>query len=140
MSAKFTISQLEELKGKGMIKDFSNAPAPEEKSKTIPKPKEKKVDWIRLHLVAWCGAHKLELKEELKFHPERRWRFDFAIPELMIAIEYEGLSFEKSGHTTSDAYTKNTEKYNTATTMGWKVLRYTFKNYQTILNDLNKLR
>ena len=28
-----------------------------------------------------------EFKQEFKFHPDRKWRFDFAWPEQKIAIE-----------------------------------------------------
>ncbi len=65
---------------------------------------------------------------------ERRFRFDFAIPSKMIAVEYEGLMSEKSGHTTETGYTKDTDKYNLATKLGWQVYRFTILNYNTI-ND-----
>ena len=77
--------------------------------------------------------------EELEFHPSRKWRFDWAIPSLKIAIEYEGIFSKKSGHTTISGYTKDCEKYNAAQILGWKVLRYTAKNYQGLGNDLKKL-
>ena len=37
---------------------------------------------------------------EYSFHPERKWRFDFAIPEMKIGIEYNGIMSAKSRHTT----------------------------------------
>lgn len=79
---------------------------------------------------------KVKFLEEYRFHPKRRWRFDFAIPELMIGIEYEGLVSEKSGHTTFKGYTKDTEKYNEAQKLGWIVLRYTALNYRNFTEDL----
>jgi len=38
--------------------------------------------------------------KEYRFHPKRLWRFDFAVPELMIAVEIEGAIFSKQrlGH------------------------------------------
>lgn len=77
--------------------------------------------------------------EELEFDEERKFRFDWAIPSLMIAIEYEGLFSEKSGHTTMLGYTKDCQKYNLATINGWKVLRYTALNYKNFEPDLKKL-
>jgi len=74
--------------------------------------------------------------EELQFHHKRKFRFDWALPELMVAIEYEGLMSEKSGHTTIGGYTKDCEKYNLAQICGWKVLRYTAVNYQNLERDL----
>lgn len=75
--------------------------------------------------------------EEIEFHPDRKFRFDWALPSLMIAIEYEGLFSKKSGHTTVDGYTKDCEKYNLAQINGWKVLRYTAINYKNLERDLN---
>jgi len=77
--------------------------------------------------------------EELQFHHKRLFRFDWAIPELKIAIEYEGIFSKKSGHTTVSGYTKDCQKYNLAATEGWKVLRYTAKNYNYLPTDLKKL-
>lgn len=76
---------------------------------------------------------------EFKFHPKRKWRFDFCIPELKIAIEYEGLMSEKSRHTTITGFTNDSEKYNAAQILGWRVLRYTALNYKSLSEDLNNL-
>lgn len=65
---------------------------------------------------------------EYKFHPERKWRFDLAFPERKIAVEIEGGVWSKKGnsrHTTGAGYTGDMEKYNAATMLGWKLLRYT---------------
>lgn len=63
-------------------------------------------------------------EREYRFHPVRRWRFDFAIPEEKIAIEIEGGVWTRGRHTRGAGYTADLEKYNTATVMGWRVLRY----------------
>lgn len=76
---------------------------------------------------------------EYAFHPERKWRFDFAIPEMKVGIEYEGLMSEKSRHTSIKGFTGDTEKYNAAASLGWKVLRYTALNYKDLGRDLNGL-
>jgi len=89
-------------------------------------------------LAWWSLDRKIEVVKEHKFHPERKWRFDFAVPAKMIAIEYEGLNSERSGHTTLSGYTKDTEKYNAAQALGWKVIRFTVKNYKTVLKELEK--
>lgn len=78
--------------------------------------------------------------KEHKFHPKRRWLFDYAIIDKKIAIEYEGVfGGGKSRHTTVTGYTGDTEKYNEATLLGWKVLRYTAKNYTNLTDDLKAL-
>lgn len=63
---------------------------------------------------------------EVSFHPERKWRFDFAWPEIAVAMEIEGGVFQKKGgHTTGSGYTKDCEKYNEAIYLGWTILRFT---------------
>lgn len=63
---------------------------------------------------------------ELKFHPSRRWRFDFAWPEPeKVALEIEGAVWTGGRHTRGSGFVADCEKYNTATQMGWKVFRVT---------------
>lgn len=76
---------------------------------------------------------------ELQFDKNRKFRFDFAIPSLMTAVEYEGIMSEKSRHTTISGYSKDIEKYNLATCSGWRILRYTAKNYLNLEKDLEKI-
>lgn len=74
------------------------------------------------------GPSGYELTREHRFHPDRQWRFDFAIVRARLAIEIEGTTFfggRKSGHQTAKGYRKDCEKYNAAVMMGWRVLRYT---------------
>ena len=76
---------------------------------------------------------------EHQFDHNRKYRFDWAIPSLMIAIEFEGIMSEKSRHTTKTGYSKDTEKYNLAAISGWIVLRYTVLTYGNLERDLLKL-
>lgn len=68
---------------------------------------------------------KVELVREHRFHPVRKWRFDYALPELKVAIEVEGAVWTKGRHTRGAGFIKDMEKYNTAATMGWTVIRIT---------------
>jgi hypothetical protein len=68
---------------------------------------------------------------EYRFHPERRWRFDYAWPDLRIALEVEGGTWTKGRHVRGKGYEMDCEKYNTATLAGWRVLRVT----TDMLND-----
>lgn len=67
----------------------------------------------------------VECVKEYKFHPERRWRFDYAIPEHKIAIEVEGGVWTQGRHTRPQGFLGDIEKYNMATLMGWRVFRTT---------------
>jgi hypothetical protein len=120
----------DEPKGKKVVKHFSK--------------RSKEKDWIGWNLVIWSQENGFDLYEEYRFDEVRRFRYDYALlsearPALKIAVEYEGLFSEKSGHTTVKGYTKDTEKYNLGTSQGWTILRYTALNYQTLIEDLNKL-
>lgn len=70
-------------------------------------------------------ALKIDYEQEFKFHPVRKWRADFLITGYSILIEVEGGVFVNGGHSRGKAYTNNCEKYNTAATMGYYVIRST---------------
>lgn len=71
------------------------------------------------------ACHGPNLQVEHKFHPERRWRFDFACPEKAVAFEIEGGTFGISRHTSGKGYAADCEKYNEAALRGWLVIRLT---------------
>lgn len=62
---------------------------------------------------------------QLKFHPKRRWRFDFAWTAELVAVEIQGGIFVRGGHSRGVGYSKDCDKANAAAEMGWYVLRYT---------------
>lgn len=68
---------------------------------------------------------KVECVKEHKFHPKRKWRFDYAIPEHKIALEVEGGVWTGGRHIRAQGFLGDMEKYNTATLMGWRVFRTT---------------
>lgn len=76
---------------------------------------------------------------EHKFDAFRNYRFDWALLDLKIGIEYEGIFSKKSRHTTPQGFSEDCNKYNLAIQNGWRVLRYTALNYQNLENDLLKL-
>ena len=62
---------------------------------------------------------------ELQFFEGRKWRFDFALETLKVAIEIEGGAFTQGRHTRGAGFIADMEKYNKAAELGWVVLRYT---------------
>lgn len=72
-----------------------------------------------------CGFP--EPERELKFHPGRRWRFDFAWPDRNLAVEVEGGIWSNGRHTRGAGFEADCEKYNTALVNGWRVIRVTAK-------------
>jgi very-short-patch-repair endonuclease len=63
-------------------------------------------------------------KREYKFHSVRKWRFDFAWPDEMIAVEIEGGIWTGGRHTRGKGFVDDCEKYNQAALVGWMVLRF----------------
>ena len=60
---------------------------------------------------------------ELKFHATRRWRFDFAWPEFMFAVEVEGITYDPGRHQRKQGMEMDLRKYEAAMIDGWTVYR-----------------
>ena len=62
---------------------------------------------------------------EYRFHLVRKWRFDMAWPDYMVALEYEGGLYVPGGggHQSIDGFTKDCVKYTEASLHGWRVIR-----------------
>ena len=69
---------------------------------------------------------------EYRFHPERKWRFDYAWPDAKVALEVEGGVWTGGRHTSPAGFLKDIEKYNAAARLGWRVLRCTPKTLLTV--------
>lgn len=79
---------------------------------------------------AWqsCTSEPWPFIGEHKFHEKRKWRFDWAVVDLKLAIELEGVVWkpgQKGRHQTAQGLAGDCEKYNTAIECGWVVLRLT---------------
>jgi very-short-patch-repair endonuclease len=72
----------------------------------------------------WLAAGLPVPVPEFKFHPTRRWRFDYAWPDRRLAVEIEGAVWVNGRHTRGAGYLGDMQKYNSACVMGWRVLRY----------------
>ncbi len=75
--------------------------------------------------------HGIQMKppeREYRFHPTRKWRFDFAWPELMVAVEIDGGTWMGGRHSRGAGAAADHDKYNQAIVRGWKVLRFTNQN------------
>ena len=59
---------------------------------------------------------------EHRFHPPRRWRFDFCWPQFSVALENQGGIFSGGRHTRGAALLQEHEKLNNAAADGWRVL------------------
>lgn len=85
----------------------------------------------------------LKVTPEFRFHSYRKWRIDYAIVDLKIAIEVEGGVFISSSyvddsgrkiirtggrHNTGKGFLKDIEKYNTMASLNWLLIRTTPDN------------
>ena len=64
-------------------------------------------------------------EREYRFTPFRRWRFDYAWPYKMVAMEVEGGAWTYGRHNRAGGFLKDMEKYTEAAILGWRVLRIT---------------
>ena len=79
----------------------------------------------------------VECVREYRFHPTRKWRFDYALPEHKIAVEVDGGVWINGRHNRASGYVKDLEKFNAAAATGWVVLKFTPDElYKTATFDL----
>lgn len=84
-------------------------------------------------------SYKLNYVTEYIGIPNRQFRFDYAIPEKKIAIEFNGIFSTKSRHTTVTGFSMDRTKANLAQINGWRILEYTPLNYKEFSEDLKKI-
>jgi len=90
--------------------------------KSKPAAKAEKFD----SFVAFVEASRLPKPvTEHRFHPGRRWRFDYAWEHALVALEVEGGAWTKGRHTRGQGFIDDMEKYNQAVLLGWRVVRFT---------------
>jgi len=92
----------------------------------------------------WLAAGGPELATEHRFHPERRWRFDYAHLASKTAIEINGGIWSGGRHIRGAGYLRDREKVNTAQMLGWKVFelgtgQVTPANVQAIINHVTEV-
>ncbi len=136
---------LDNLKTKGLkVDDKFRVSSKMETTEIKPKTKIEKVsvekNTIEFILMSFKQKELItDFVTEHKFDSVRRFQFDWAIIDLKIAIEYEGIISEKSRHTSMDGFSNDCVKYNLAIANGWKVLRYTAINCKDLETDLLKI-
>lgn len=89
-----------------------------------PRPRKEKIEppTFPEYINAQFG---LDCTPEYQFCSGRKWRFDFAIIPLRIAVEVEGGTWIQGRHIRPQTYLRDIEKYNNAAALGWLLLRTT---------------
>ena len=86
-------------------------------------------------------------EREYRFAPPRRYRADFAYPVKTLLIEVEGGTWTGGRHSRGQGFENDCEKYNLATIMGFRILRFTgdmiksglaLRTIEEVLNENNK--
>ena len=74
--------------------------------------------------VLWLRMFDLpEPEQQYKFHPTRKWKFDFCWPDQKVAVEIEGITPEGGRHQRWQGFMGDAEKYEAALRLGWRVYR-----------------
>lgn len=99
---------------------------------TIQPPKPKRKDSVtEILLMKHLQELHIPFEREYRFHPKRKWRFDFAFAGsdfVMIrnfGIEIEGGIWIAGRHTRGKGFEADIRKYNEAAKLGWTVIRFT---------------
>lgn len=66
-----------------------------------------------------------DFQREVRFHPRRKWLFDFAWATEKVAVEVEGGTMQGGRHVRGKGFENDCIKYNEACLRGWRVLRFT---------------
>lgn len=84
-------------------------------------------------IIAWWKSLGLPSAiSEHRFHPKRKWRFDFAFVAEKLAVEIDGGIWIQGRHSRGSGVVKEMEKFNAAACVGWRVLRYQPKDIMTM--------
>ena len=67
----------------------------------------------------------VEMVQQYKFHPIRRWRLDFAAIDEKVAVEIDGGEFANGAHNRGARMANDYEKRNSALELGWSVFQLT---------------
>lgn len=92
--------------------------------------KSRAVDLFQIHM----RELGLSLIREYKFHPNRKWAFDFALAcgksdvlggrRLKVGFEIDGGVYSRGRHTRGAGYEEDIRKYTEAMILGWQVIRF----------------
>lgn len=68
----------------------------------------------------------IKFKPEYQFYDNRKWRFDYLIngPDWIYGVEIEGAIWTRGRHTRGKGYQADMEKYNHASVLGFRLLRF----------------
>lgn len=123
---RITSAQLDAINNQGWRKSSGVIVVVPKKSKQSTVIPKSELSINEAKLMQQMMAEKVPLpKHNYSFHDSRRWKFDFAWPDLKLAVEAEGGTQNEGRHVRHQGYADDCEKYNAALDLGWRVYRYT---------------
>lgn len=93
-------------------------------------PRARVASKLELELAGHLSVMELKPEQQFKFHPERKWRLDFAFPDVHVGVEIDGGIFaaenggEAGKHARGAGRCADMEKRNAAGELGWVILNY----------------
>ena len=80
-----------------------------------------------------CRAKRIPKPEaEVRFHPVRKFRFDWAWPDAKLALEVEGGVWSGGAHGRGTGIVRDMAKATLAAEEGWRIIRVTPSNLATM--------
>lgn len=73
----------------------------------------------------------IKYEREYRFHPTRKWRFDFAFSDKLLACEIDGGIYSGGRHVRGSGVERDCDKVNAAGLRGWRILRFTAKHVKS---------
>lgn len=64
------------------------------------------------------------IEPEFQFDPERKFRFDYALPDRHVGFECDGSIWTQGRHTRGAGFLSDLRKFNLAASAGWRVYRF----------------
>lgn len=81
--------------------------------------------WRLIGAEEWGEQEYPRPEREWRFYRFRQWKFDYAWPEQLVAVELEGGIFNQGRHGRGAGIAEDSIKYNAAAFIGWAVIRIT---------------
>jgi len=92
----------------------------EQMKKAIKKAKTGELEATMLSQIA--AARLLPCSPQYVFHPTRKWRFDFAWPDIRFALEVNGAIYVGGAHSRGKGQENDMEKIAEAAILGWTTI------------------
>ncbi len=92
--------------------------------KSAKKQKDKeRIKRIHSQFTDWLTLNNIAFVKEYKFCKERKWKIDYYLPELNVAIEVEGGVWSGGRHINPKGFLNDIDKYNAITMAKIQLLR-----------------